>query len=102
MNQPKFKFGDKVFLRGCEPWEIKSIEYKACNSDGTGEFVYNRGFWESEMMLYQEPQKKKLYAYSREDLVVYSKNEKSVNDLKFLGANFKRDIDFDIDLQDKT
>lgn len=67
MNQPKFKFGDKAtFSHKDTSTEITVllVQYVAINSDGSGEYKYNGGFWESELTEFREPQKKKLYAYS--------------------------------------
>lgn len=62
MNQPKFKFGDEVAKNGFN-FTVMKISFIPLNSDGTGEFKYNDSYWESGLELYQEPQKKKLYAY---------------------------------------
>jgi hypothetical protein len=63
MSQPKFKFGDKVQWKPGVVIEVTQIKQ-------TGNtFIYKRNdgpntwFEESELELYQEPQKKKLYAY---------------------------------------
>lgn len=99
MNQPKFKFGDKVFLPGADPWEVRRVEFIVNNSDGSGEFKYNGGFWESEMYLYQEPKKKKLYAYSMEDgKVDHFKTEQQGYDYYVSHCyKAKRDPDYDIE-----
>lgn len=61
MNQPKFKFGDKVTGKGEEtPWEIRGFR-KLVNDE---EYRYIRSemhisYIESELELYQEPQEKK-------------------------------------------
>lgn len=103
MNQPKFKFGDKVVGKKNESFVISQIcLYRNVYRNGTFMYSFEGGNWflEDSLQLYQEPKNKKLYAYSREDLVVFTKNEKVVQDLKFLGANFKRDKDHDIDFED--
>jgi hypothetical protein len=66
MNQPKFKFGDKVQTKYGRVFEIELIRR---NQFDKGLFAYvderagGISYDESELKLYQEPQKKKLYAY---------------------------------------
>jgi hypothetical protein len=64
MDQPKFKLREKVVTKDSpSPWEIKGF-YKYDNT----EWLYIRGetyisYAESELVLYEEPKPKKLYAY---------------------------------------
>jgi hypothetical protein len=68
MNQPKFKFGDKV-----RSWATEQVfivhNIKRC-TNGCYFYhpndQYNDWVKEKELELYQEPQKKKLYAYKNE------------------------------------
>lgn len=76
MNQPKFKFGDRAeYVSPCRTmgtvFHINKIEFHVNNSDGSGEYKYNGAYWESEISLYQEPQKKKLYAWASHDGVIF-------------------------------
>ena len=70
MNQPRFKFGDKVRVTDyvAEPCEIHSIKKE---KDGFLYYISGKNFGleysESRLELYQEPQKKKLYAFWSED-----------------------------------
>jgi hypothetical protein len=63
MNQPKFKFGDKVWHmdRDASPFVIEQIMHRG------GSYLYSSTsgslYTEDAIELYQEPQKKKLYAY---------------------------------------
>jgi hypothetical protein len=65
MKQPKFKFGEKVhFIKsnGEHPFVIDQIKW--CK--GPLSYRYSEdgyGGFEEDLELYQEPQKKKLYAY---------------------------------------
>lgn len=64
MKQPKYKFGDIVKSTGGEPFKVASIKKRArCDL-----YVYDReegdcATDEEFLEIYQEPQKKKLYAY---------------------------------------
>jgi uncharacterized protein YodC (DUF2158 family) len=66
MNQPKFKFGDKVqFKNGGETFTVIRIEYSILKNY----FTYSDdrfGGWDEELELYQEPKAKKLFAYKSE------------------------------------
>lgn len=65
MNQPKFNYGNEVMVKdSASRFNIFAIGYDA----GTGYYYrdeyHNSHFYkESELELYKEPQKKKLYAY---------------------------------------
>lgn len=64
MNQPKFKFGDKVRTSKGNVFIISDIR-----RDAESDYIYNEDrcsgphFPESELELFKEPQEKKLYAY---------------------------------------
>jgi hypothetical protein len=63
MKHPKFKFGDKLVFKG-SPFIVKAIHYAHerffYGEDGSdGRKMYEEGCVE----IYQEPEKKKLYAY---------------------------------------
>lgn len=69
MNQPKFKFGETVFSKFASQFSVTGIQYRA-NSNPAQYYYhsYPQGWIaESELELYQEPKKKKLYAYRQED-----------------------------------
>lgn len=88
MNQPRFKFGDKV-AHGDTVFKIDKIEWVRCDSGteyllhgfilkGSG---YDRcSFPESNLQLCQEPQKKKLYAYTRPGTDEIKLSTKEIND----------------------
>lgn len=65
MKQPKFKFGEcvKYIGKSATKWSVRLVYW----CDKVGEYVYenHQGTMtpESCLELYQEPQKKKLYAY---------------------------------------
>ena len=69
MNQPKFKFGDKVtpVKRNPEEGEIIFVIdkiWKSLDSYNYTNTHIDGYFSEEDIALYQEPQKKKLYAYA--------------------------------------
>lgn len=71
MKQPKFKFGDMIVMKKSEacyrqnkiPFEIIIIVKSGDKFELHGE---DNWIYEDEAELYQEPQKKKLYAYGTE------------------------------------
>lgn len=65
--QPRFKFGDKVTRKGYEPFEVDQIE--RCRVTST--YFYNDRDPEHLLELYQEPQKKKLYAWKSRDGAIF-------------------------------
>lgn len=101
MNQSKFKFGDKVRLRDrlrydTDPWVITVIslvddEPKYSDSESSL-------FKESEIELYQEPQKKKIFsAHNLEtrELKFFSAKQAALEQTKF--TNWFSDPDYDIE-----
>lgn len=98
MKQPKFKFGDK-----CQPTDndppfiVDQITYVVTNQDGTGEYKYNARFWESETILYQEPQKKKLYAYRKLIEIAFFETETIPESYSW----WKRAPEYDIEYSEK-
>jgi hypothetical protein len=95
MNQPKFKFGDKVIGKENQ-FTVKGIA--ECEDgyfySGVGEHGWRGCGYEHNLELYQEPQKKKLYAY-RVSVV----GEIKLYDHEKLGRfeDLKRAPDYDID-----
>lgn len=85
MNQPKFKFGDRL-KRLCSPSKTFIVSSISIYDDS---FVYSgegnsTGSLEYALELYQEPQKKKLYAYDTPAGVIHHfKSEEA-------GEKFKR------------
>lgn len=75
MNQPRFKFGDIVeecglFGANTKPFPVKRMEmcdgrFRIWTPDG-------RLSNEDNFELFQEPQKKKLYAYISADIVIFA------------------------------
>lgn len=71
MNQPKFKFGDKVVRRFCSHKDVYTIGalrrwsngFTCAKESHVGSFEENYIGHEDDLQLYQEPKKKKLYAY---------------------------------------
>lgn len=66
MNQPRFKFGDKVKhkLADAQPFVVSKCSYSIwSNKFYIGEYEKEVQYYEEDCELYQEPQKKKLYAY---------------------------------------
>lgn len=65
MNQSRFKFGDCVIDKGTK----KKFYVFAIASSGSGFYSYRDEYYkslfirESDLELYQEPQRKKLYAF---------------------------------------
>lgn len=77
MNQPKFKFGETVFSKFTSQFSVTGIQYRA-NSNPAQYYYhsYPQGWIaESELELYQEPKKKKLYAYRLLSNMVIFKSE---------------------------
>lgn len=104
MQQPKFNYGDKVTVRGGgKPFEVFAIGY-----DPESGFYYKDEYHgsafekEGNLMIYKEPQKKKLYAWSSHDGVILHVNEGEVGTEVFYrlglrGGSFKRAPEYDID-----
>lgn len=104
MNQPKFKFGDKVVRKDGHYFFI--CEIKKAN----GHYFYNEGHrlydWlrEDEISLYQEPQKKKLYAYK----YCYSSDKLNNTEIKFMSheaeywGSWERAAEYDIEYPEAT
>lgn len=99
MNQPKFKFGDKVLHEG-KWFEVGAISY----NKKAGDYFYNSEAqiysWmkESDLELYQEPQKKKRFAYiatNGEIKDFTSEQDKSFNDDE--GRLWRRAPEYDIE-----
>lgn len=66
MNQPKFKFGDKVAIANGYAFGIGKIIQ--CEKTGEYKYSYHQEgnlYPESDLELCQEPQKKKLYAFRK-------------------------------------
>jgi hypothetical protein len=99
MNQPKFKFGDKVRVTtkpSHPPFIVCDIR-----RDAEVEYIYSGDrssvhFAEEDLALYQEPLKKKLYAYAFEDGEIRFHKEEEWN---VPGYNLKprRSPSFDIE-----
>lgn len=103
MKQPKFKFIDLLKPKA----QDEKGRYPVVIYIRGGEYFYSFdeteiGLREEAIELYQEPQKKKLYAYEKDALVVFAKTEKSVNPILFLGAKFKRSPEYDIEYPTKV
>lgn len=104
MNQPKFKFGDKV-VSDCtgKPFTIDKIEFNGEEFIYFGkDYVHQNGCGEFILSPFKEPQKKKLYAWSSLDGVVFHVKNENVGREVFhrIGIdaqNFKRDPDYDIE-----
>lgn len=63
MNQPKFKFGDKVLWKECDHvFTVRKISQGLDGHFHYSEREFSCGVIEGLLELYQEPQKKKLYA----------------------------------------
>lgn len=82
MNQPKFLFGEKVVQknkRTNRQFVVAIIRLR----DGIFQYGCDHEaaylWFEEDLELYQEPQKKKLYAYKYEEAIVFS-----VTDAKWL------------------
>ena len=79
MNQPKFKFGDKVAMKGGATFcvtEIKRIAEKYYYNQADNHFDWVE---ESKLELYFEPKPKKLYAHiTRHGCVRFSNKENGV------------------------
>lgn len=101
MNQPKFKFGDKVkckywnmvFTVGRIDWGKKRNCYYYYHENGIG----NSG--EEYLELYKEPEKIKLYALqetSGKGMIVFYNKDEAPN------RAFKRVPEFDIDYQSQN
>lgn len=65
MNQPKFKFGDKVKCKKeASPFYVNIIRWsRVFKMFEYMENEHSNSFYEQDLELHQEPQKKKLYAY---------------------------------------
>jgi hypothetical protein len=100
MNQPKFKFGDKVYLKNGVGFQVNSII-----QNGNGEYLYNSPrHFEHDLELYQEPQKKKLYAFSYPELgpMEFFKSEQEGFDYGVSACtHLKRAPDYDIEYLEK-
>ncbi len=94
MNQPKFKIGDVLFSHSWKcKFEVDSIRITASGiyyAEETTDYVE-----EKEVELYQEPQKKKLYAYSLDDIVIHLK--KKYDHYYHAGALWNRSPEYDIE-----
>lgn len=67
MNQPKFKFGDKVKVKGHTDEYAFDVFEVSCGQHGYLYSTPHSGeYLEASIELYQEPQKKKLYAYKKQ------------------------------------
>lgn len=75
MNQPKFKIGDRVCpVSYHNPFIVESIYTNKKGSSYSGENALC--VLEESLELYQEPQKKKLYAYRNEfGLIQWSESD---------------------------
>jgi hypothetical protein len=78
MNQPKFKFGDK--LKSTRTQQIFTVDHIKEFGDGFyywegGDYGFTR---EENLGIYQEPKKKKLYAWSCPaiDEIVFTREDK--------------------------
>jgi len=87
MKQPKFKFGDRlVCAEANEVFVVTNIlqypdsrfMYLPKGTSTPGNDPYDGGYWEDSLELYQEPKKKKLFAYISNGIVIFSIWEKSV------------------------
>lgn len=104
MNQPKFKFGDKVRTIGSPDDFFFRVDGIKIETGGLREFMYaesNSDFYrESKLELYQEPKKKKLYAFmdtmdtSQHVMFLAKEPEKRP-------AQMKRAPEYDIEYPDK-
>lgn len=100
MKQPLFKFGDKVCrLDKRKAFVISKIVF--CSDAKTYEYHDDEDNWEYEEHIkpYQEPQKKKLYAYyliDSFDTVIHKKSENH-NDPRPM----QRISDYDIEYPEK-
>lgn len=80
MNQPKFKFGDKLEVTVKSPDDGDTIfEVTQIHKYGDA-FTYSNGhidgyFQEEHVRLVVEPQKKKLYAYKNHNIVMFTTME---------------------------
>lgn len=101
MKLPKFNFGQMVTAKGeVKPWPIKG----AYQPDNGSEYVYVRGdayeaYRESDLEIYQEPQRKKLYAYSVDEGLLGKTSEVRLFK-KELSENWKafvREPEYDIE-----
>jgi hypothetical protein len=78
MNQPKFKFGDKVFSKEMLPFTVFTIM-----KDSSCDYVYYSedrsllGYMEYDLELFKEPEKKKLYAFINSQKEIGFKARKS-------------------------
>lgn len=105
MNQPKFKIGDKVCANPSHPFIVRFIQW----SEDDQKYYYKQndnGAWLGECLLnlYQEPTRKKLYAYSR----VLAENAEKIEFFKedapfqyVSHGTYKRSPDYDIEYEEK-
>lgn len=100
MNQPLFKMGDKVYNGGIA-FIVRSIDTLA---DGSYRYQHpnqTRWYHESDLELVKEPRKKKLYAYSCPDEVIFVLKDKGdkikdhSRDMVFTRAS-EYDLDFSL------
>jgi hypothetical protein len=78
MQQPKFLPGQKVKPKTGVPFKISSVywhkdEWMYAPDEG---FFHNK---ESDLELYQEPQKKKLYAYESDGFIFFKRHESNAH-----------------------
>lgn len=103
MNQPKFKFGDKVCANQHFPFTVKLIEW----CDTVEKYFYKEKdseSWTGECLLelYQEPKTKKLYAYKvagklGEMKMFAFELEKGVADVNYLSRTPEYDIEYPLE-----
>lgn len=99
MNQPKFKFGDKVIDRNHqmdEAFKVDEIVFR----DGVFRYPDENAdmHYEYDLELYQEPKRKRLYAYcNRDDVVFFSKEEDATISDDDMGFLMERAPEFDIE-----
>jgi hypothetical protein len=100
MNQPKFKFGDKVehkenkdtFIVNAVIWhENKRFMYLVVPDSVIYQCHYDGGYWEDDLELYQEPKEKKLFAYTDDGEIRFFDKEYSA-----LAIEINRSPEYDI------
>lgn len=101
MNQPKFKFGDvvKFIDKSSTRWPVRLVYW----CDKISEFVYENHAGactpESCLELYQEPKKKKLYAFRLKngEIKLYDSDSVIIAYIGTQGLSIERAPEYDIE-----
>ena len=95
MKQPLFKFGDKVtIIRTDNQILINRIDARG------GRYLYQDAYLENELELYQEPKKKKLYAYGTETHFKIEFYDRKLDRVNGLVRKSEYDIEYPEDKED--